>query len=199
MLDDIDDLMVKYEVDALFLAGKSLLNPDLYYISRFLSVDDFYFVKLRNQPGIIAATDMICERAKKHSPVREFHSVSPIRNQAVRDRVDSDEIDYRVVADIIKHLLPTSGTVGVPRKTDALAIYHLNQLGVKTQPVQSLFHEAREIKDRTEIKAIKKATKATEATFQKILDIIQNCEIGGKIKFFFEFRHPFCSKIFASQ
>jgi len=176
--------MAKYDVDALFLAGNSLLNPDLYYISRFLTLDDFYFVKLQNQPGIIAATDLICTRARRFSPVREFHSVSPVRNQAMKDRVESDEIDFRVVADIQKHLLPTNGIIGVPRQTDALAIHHLHQLGVQTQPVQSLFHEARETKDRTEIQAIRKATKATEATFQKLFDIIQNCEIGPKRQLF---------------
>jgi Xaa-Pro aminopeptidase len=172
--------MAKYEVDALFLAGTSLLNPDLYYISRFLTVDDFYFVKLRNQPGIIAATDLICERARKYSPVRDFHSVSPVRNQAASDRVDSEEIDYRVVVDIRKHLLPDSGRVGIPRKTDALAVHHLHQLGVETLPVQSLFHEARETKDRIELQAIRKASQATEATFRKVFDVIQNCEIGPK-------------------
>ncbi|MDO8055592.1 MAG: Xaa-Pro peptidase family protein, partial [Candidatus Hermodarchaeota archaeon] len=108
----------------------------------------------------------------------------PVRNQAMKDRVESDEIDFRVVADIQKHLLPTNGIIGVPRQTDALAIHHLHQLGVQTQPVQSLFHEARETKDRTEIQAIRKATKATEATFQKLFDIIQNCEIGPKRQLF---------------
>ena len=86
MLGDIDALMAEYEVDALFLTGNSLLNPDLYYVSRFLTVDDFYFIKLQNQPGIIAATDLICERARRYSPVREFHSVSPVRNQAVKTK-----------------------------------------------------------------------------------------------------------------
>ena len=61
-----------------------------------------------------------------------------------------------------------------------MALHHLQQLGAQTQPVQSLFHEARETKDRIEIQAIRKATKATETTFQKLFDIIQNCEIGPK-------------------
>ncbi|MFW9935693.1 MAG: hypothetical protein ACFFDU_09380, partial [Candidatus Thorarchaeota archaeon] len=67
MLDDIDGLMGHYEVDALYLQGKSLLKSDLFYMTRFLAVDDFAFVKLPNKPGILAATDMICERAKKYS------------------------------------------------------------------------------------------------------------------------------------
>jgi Xaa-Pro aminopeptidase len=180
VLNDIDDLMAKHEIDALFLAGKSLLNPDLYYTTRFLTVDEFYYVKVRDQSGVIAAPDLICERARKYSPIKDFHSVSPVRSEAVQERVSSDEIDFRVVSDIHKHLLPKSGTVGVPRNIDALHVYHLHKLGVSTQPVQSLFHEARETKDESEIQAIKKASKATEATFHKVFDIIQNCEIGSK-------------------
>ena len=115
MFNDIDDLMAKHEIDALFLVGKSLLNPDLYYVTRFLTVDEFYYVKVRDQPGVIAATDLICERARKNSSIKEFHSVSSVRHQAVQDQVSSDEIDFRVVSDIHKHLLHLRQTSTQPQ------------------------------------------------------------------------------------
>lgn len=179
MLDDIDGLMAKHEVDALYLQGKSLLKPDLYYMSRFLAVDESYFVKLPNQPGTLAASDMVCERAKKYSPVTQFHSLSPTYSQAIRDRVSRDEFVYRVMADIQKNLLPANGTVGVPRDTDALHIYYFHNLGVNIKPVQNLFFEARETKDTSEIKAIEQASRATEATFNHVIDVFQNSEIGA--------------------
>ena len=180
MLDDIDGLMEKYEIDALYAQGKSLLKPDLYYLSRFLTVDDSYFVKLQGQRGILSGSDMVCERAKKYSPVKNIHSLSPTMNQAVLDRVTRDEFVQRVMGDLAKNLLPNGGTVGVPRDTDALHIYYLQKFGVEIKPVQNLFFEARETKDKEEIQAIKKASQATENTFNQVIEVFQNTEIGAK-------------------
>jgi Xaa-Pro aminopeptidase len=180
MLDDIDTLMEAYGVDALYLQGKSLLKPDLYYLTRFLTVDDAYFVKLPNQPGTLAASDMVCERAKKYSAVTQFHSLSPSINQAIRDRVSSDEYFKRLVEDVAKNLFPENGVVGISRETDALHLQFLHQLGVETKPVQNLFLQARETKDEKEIKAIEVANRATEKTFHQVIDVFQNTEIGSK-------------------
>jgi Xaa-Pro aminopeptidase len=180
LLDDINRLMAEYNVDALYLQGKSLLKPDLYYMSRFLAVDDSYFVKLPNQPGILAASDMVCERARKYSSLRKFHSLNATFNQASREGASRDEFVQRVIGDVVKNLLPQNGTVGVPRETDALHIHFLQKLGVEIKPVQNLFFEARETKDKTEVRAIKQASRATEATFHQVIDVIQNSEIGAK-------------------
>ncbi len=178
MFDDMDELMAKYEVAALFLEGKSILKPDLYYMTRFLAVDDVYFVKLRERPGILAATDLVCERAKKYSPLRNFHSISEVWTQAITEGVSRDELEKRIIKNIVTNLLPERGAVGVPRSTDAQHISTLLQQGVDVKPSQSLFFEARETKDNREIRAIQKASLVTETTFERIIDIIQNSEIG---------------------
>lgn len=178
--------MVQYEVDALFLEGKSLLKPDLYYMTRFLAVDTTYYVKQRDQPGVLAAIDMVCERAKQYSPIRNFHSISPTWNQAIRDKVRRDESEKRIIEDIAKNLLPPKGVIGIPRPTDAQHVHNLQQLGIQLKPVQSLFFKARETKDKSEINAIKKASQATEATFQHLIDVFQNTEIGAKHVLFYE-------------
>ncbi len=186
LLDDIDGLMAQYEVDALFLEGKSLLNTDLYFMTRFLAVDPTYYVKQRNQPGVLAAIDMVCERAKRYSPIRNFHSLSPTWNQAIQERLRRDELETRIVADIAKNLFPNKGVIGIPRTTDAQHVHNLQQLGIQTKPVQDLFFRARETKDNSEIDAIKMASQATEATFQYLIDVFQNTEIGAKHVLFYE-------------
>lgn len=178
MLDNIDELMAKYDVAALFLEGKSILKSDLYYMTRFLTVDDVYFVKLREKPGILAATDLVCERAKKYSPLRNFHSLSEVWAQAITEGASRDVLDKRIIKNIATNLLPERGAIGVPRSTDAQHISTLLQQGVEIKPSQNLFFEARETKDKREIKAIQKASLATETTFEHIIDIIQNSEIG---------------------
>jgi len=180
VIGDIDGLMAKYEVDALYLQGKSLLKPNLYYLTRFLTVDDAYYVKLPDQPGILAASDLVCSRAKKYSPMRHFHNLSPTINQAIQDAVSSDEYVHRIMQDLIRNLFPKNSVIGVPRDTDALHIHLLKKLGLELQPVESLFFEARETKDQKEIKAIESASQATVATFHHVIDIIQNANIGPK-------------------
>ncbi|MFX1509490.1 MAG: M24 family metallopeptidase [Promethearchaeota archaeon] len=180
MLEDIDQLMTTYGVDALYLQGKSLLNPDLYYMSRFLAVDPIYFVKLPNQAGILAASDMVCERAKEYSLVQQFYSLSPTMNKALSDRVTRDEYVLRVITDLVKNLLPSGGVIGISNETSALHIYFLQKLGVEVKPVENLFLEARETKDIEELKAIEQASQSTEATFRQVIEIIQNSDIGSK-------------------
>ncbi len=172
--------MTTYGVDALYLQGKSLLNPDLYYMSRFLAVDPIYFVKLPNQAGILAASDMVCERAKEYSLVQQFYSLSPTMNKALSDRVTRDEYVLRVITDLVKNLLPSGGVIGISNETSALHIYFLQKLGVEVKPVENLFLEARETKDIEELKAIEQASQSTEATFRQVIEIIQNSDIGSK-------------------
>jgi Xaa-Pro aminopeptidase len=149
-------------------------------MTRFLAVDPIFYIKQQDQPGILAATEMVCERAKQHSPVQHFHSLSPTWDQAIRERVRRDELERRLVEDLSKNLLPKKGAIGIPRSTDAQYVHNLQQLGKQIKPVQSLFLKARETKDEFEIQAIKNASQATERTFQHLIDVFQNTEIGAK-------------------
>ena len=186
MLEDLNGLMAEYAVDALFLVGKSIHNPDLFYMSRFLAIDEFFLVKQRDQPVILAATDAVCQRAKKYSPMKDFHSLSPTWNQALSEKKSREKIECRLVEDIAKNLLPKNGVVGIPRKTDAQYVQNLLKLGVKVKPVQNLFFKARETKDQREIRAVNKASRATEAAFHEVEDILQNSEVGANRSLLFK-------------
>ncbi len=186
MLEDLNGLMAEYAVDALFLVGKSIHNPDLYFMSRFLTVDEFFLVKQRDQPVILAATDAVCQRAKKYSPMKHFHSLSPTWNQALSEKKSREEIECQLVEDIVKNLLPDNSVVGIPRKTDAQYVQHLLKLGIEVKPVQNLFFKARETKDQKEIRAIYKASRATEIAFHEVVDILQNSEVGANRSLLFK-------------
>jgi Xaa-Pro aminopeptidase len=179
MLEDLNELMAEYEVDVLFLEGKSIHNPDLYYMSRFLAADDFFLIKQREQPITLAANDMVCERAKKYSSIKDFHSLSPTRNQAISERRSREELERQFIENIANNLIPGNAVVGIPRKTDAQYVQYLLQLGIEVKPVQDLFFKARETKDPTEIRAINKASRATEVAFHEVVEIIQNSEVGA--------------------
>ncbi|MFX1476289.1 MAG: hypothetical protein ACFFCO_12550, partial [Promethearchaeota archaeon] len=117
MLKDLDRLMEKYEVGALFLEGISIHKPNLYYVTRFLTVDSCFYVKTPGKPGVIAGTDLVCDRARKLSSIKEFHSLSPIFERAVREGMERREMERSIVADITDKLLPLNTVLGIPRET----------------------------------------------------------------------------------
>ncbi|MFX1562134.1 MAG: M24 family metallopeptidase [Promethearchaeota archaeon] len=179
MLEDLDDLMAEYGCDALFLEGLSIHNTDLFYVTKFLAVDKAYYVKVAGQPPILAATDLVCERAQRHSPMKNFYTVSPIWEQAVRDRLSREELDQLIINNIARKLIPSNSVVGIPRNTDAVAVIELNNSGLIAKPVQDLFLQARETKSVKELQAIQKASRATEATFERVIEFFQNAKVGS--------------------
>ncbi len=172
--------MAEFGVDALFLEGLSIHNPNLYYVTKFLTVDQAYYVKSAGESPVLAATDLVCERAKKHSLMQEFHSLSPIWEQAIRNRLSREELEKRIIISIVENLLPSGGVVGIPRDIDSVVVAELNHYDVKTKPVHDLFLQARETKSAEELRAINKASRATEATFERVIEVIQNATVGPK-------------------
>ncbi|MFX1563946.1 MAG: M24 family metallopeptidase, partial [Promethearchaeota archaeon] len=147
---------------------------------KFLTVDQAYYVKSAGESPVLAATDLVCERAKKHSPMQEFHSLSPIWEQAIRNRLSREELEKRIIISIVENLLPSGGVVGIPRDIDSVVVAELNHYDVKTKPVHDLFLQARETKSAEELRAINKASRATEATFERVIEVIQNATVGPK-------------------
>jgi Xaa-Pro aminopeptidase len=178
MLDDLDNLMAEFGVDALFLEGISINKPNLYFVTGFLAVDKTYYVKRAEQPAVLAATDMVCERARRLSPMRNFHSLSPLWEQAISERLPPSELLRRTVANLAEQLLPHNGVVGIPSDTDAQAVAYLQQSGVSTKPADDLFLRAREVKSVRELRAAERASRSTEATFERVIDVIQNATVG---------------------
>lgn len=178
MLDDLNKMMAEFGVGALFLEGISIHKPNLYYVTGFLAVDKTYYTKMLGQPPVLAATDMVCERARRLSPMRSFHSLSPLAAQAVTERLSQGELLRRTVAELAEQLLPRNGVVGIPSDTDAQVVALLQQSGVTTKPVDDLFLRVREIKSTKELRAIERASRSTEATFERVIDVIQNAGVG---------------------
>ena len=171
--------MEKHEVGALFLEGLSIHKPNLYYVTRFLTVDNCFYLKLPGKPGTIAATDLVCNRARKLSSIKDFHSLSPIYQKAITEKMGRRELERAIIADITQKLLPLNTVLGIPRDTDAQVVEDLHRCGMMTKCVSDLFFEARETKDAAEQKAIQKASRATEATFKHVIKVIKNAEIGA--------------------
>jgi Xaa-Pro aminopeptidase len=179
VLDELETLIAEFGVDALFLEGISIHKPNLYYVTGFLAVDKTYYTKTAGQPPVLAATDMVCERARRLSPMRAFHSLSPLSEHAVKERLSQVNLLQRTIKHIGEQLLPHNGVVGIASDTDAQAVAFLQQSGISTKPVDELFLRLREVKSPKELRAIEQASRSTEATFQRVVEVIQNAKVGA--------------------
>lgn len=178
VLEELDDLMGEFGVDALLLSGISLHNPNLYFVTQFLTVDNVHYVKMAGEEPVLAATDLVCERARRNSPMRHFHSLSPIFRKAVQERLPPRARDKLIAEELARELLPRNGVVGIPRQIDAQLIADLRSCGVQTKPVEEIFLRARETKSSDELRRIRLASRATEATFERVVEVVQNAEVG---------------------
>ncbi|MHA2005511.1 MAG: aminopeptidase P family N-terminal domain-containing protein, partial [Candidatus Thorarchaeota archaeon] len=55
VLDDLDSLMEKHEIDGLLVIGNAFDTPDIYWLTGFRSGDQITYVKNRGAEPVVAA------------------------------------------------------------------------------------------------------------------------------------------------
>ncbi len=178
MHDDLDPLMEQYEIDALLAYGSSFENPNIYWLTGFLSPDDIIYLKNKGEEPLVASAFLAIERVKKESFIKKTHDLSEIyiqllkQNKKIRDNMD------RAYDDLLKNQF--SGKVlGVPDEFPASFLVMLQKMGHEIKVVRDLVTEARATKSAKEIKIIKKAGDATTDAIAEIIEIVKDCDIGA--------------------
>jgi len=178
MLDDLDPLMEKYGIDALLADGNAFENPDLYWLTGFLSGDNITYLKNKGEEPIVAAAFLTVERVKKESFIRRTHDLSEIYRQILRENKKIRDNEDREFEDILKKQF-TGKVLGVPDVFPASFLIMIQKMGYDIRVVRDLVREARATKSDKEIKIIKKAGKATTDGISHIAEIVKDCEIGA--------------------
>jgi Xaa-Pro aminopeptidase len=178
MHDDLDPLMEQYEIDALLAYGSSFENPNIYWLTGFLSPDDIIYLKNKGEEPLVASAFLAIERVKKESFIKKTHDLSEIyiqllkQNKKIRDNMD------RAYDDLLKNQF--SGKVlGVPDEFPASFLVMLQKMGYEIKVVRDLVTEARATKSAKEIKIIKKAGDATTDAITQIIEIVKDSDIGA--------------------
>jgi Xaa-Pro aminopeptidase len=178
MHDDLDPLMEQYEIDALLAYGSSFENPNIYWLTGFLSPDDIIYLKNKGEEPVAASAFLAIERVKKESFIKKTHDLSEIyiellkQNKKIRDNMD------RAYGDLLKNQF--SGKVlGVPDEFPASFLVMLQKMGYEIKVVRDLVTEARATKSAKEIKIIKKAGDATTDAITQIIEMVKDSDIGA--------------------
>jgi len=178
MLDDLDPLMEKYEIDALLTYGNAFENPDLYWLTGFLSPDNITYLKNKGDEPIVASAFLAVERVRKESFIKRTHDLSEIYRQILRENKKILDNQDREFDDLLKKQF-SGKVIGVPDVFPASFLIMIQKMGYEIKVVRDLVTEARATKSNREINVIKKAGKATTDGISRIVEIVKDCDVGA--------------------
>ena len=161
---------------ALLMVSGSVHNADMYYATRFLSLDPFIYIRDTSGRAIIIVSPMEYERAKKESILSE------IRSTADYDGGGGDANERREELIILKALREEGiDEVEVPKYFPLYIADSLRKAGITVTPVEELeLTKEREVKAEWEIEYIKKAQRACERAMRVAIEGIRNARVDGE-------------------
>ena len=185
MLDDMDDLMEKYEIDGLFAYGSPFSTPNLLWLTGFRSSDRIYYLQNQGEPGIVGASFNALDRVKKESFVKHTYDISELVVQLLKENKQVMENREALIGPMLREKF-TGMTLGVPDETPASVLVILQSLGYDVKVVRDLIPDARATKSSEEIKKIEKAGDATVGAIKEVVDMIKDSEVGANKKLVYE-------------
>jgi Xaa-Pro aminopeptidase len=185
MLEDMDALMEKYEIDGLFTCGSPFNSPNLLWLTGFRSGDSIYYLQNKGEHGIIGASFNTLDRVKRESFVKRTFDMSDTVVQLLKE--NRTVMDHReaLFGPMIKELF-TGETIGVPDEIPASILVLIQKLGYEPKVVSDLVSDARATKTPNEIKTIKKAGAATVGAVSKVIEMIKDSDTGANKTLMYE-------------
>ncbi|MHA2432634.1 MAG: hypothetical protein ACXADO_05320, partial [Candidatus Thorarchaeota archaeon] len=179
MLDDLNALMEKYEIDALFTAGSAFKISDIFWLTGFRSSDEIVFIQNKNDKPIVAAGFHTLNRVEKESRIKTTHDISGVYLRLMKENKRRAEHLDVVFDDILRSVF-TGKTIGIPEDTSSKVLETVQKLDYDVKVVSDFMLEARATKSESEIKAIKKAGNATTGAMSRVMEMVKDSDIGPK-------------------
>lgn len=179
MLDDMDVLMEKYEIDGLFSYGSPFNSPNLLWLTGFRSGDIIYYLQNKGEQGIIGARFNTLDRVKKESFVKRTYDMSEFAIQLLKENKNVMDNREALFGPMLQELF-TGKVIGVPDEIPASILVLIQKLGYEVKVVRDLVPDARATKSSKEIKTIKKAGDATVGAILKVVEMIKDSDVGAK-------------------
>ncbi|MFQ5831085.1 MAG: M24 family metallopeptidase [Candidatus Thorarchaeota archaeon] len=177
MLGDLDTLMDKYGIDALFTVGSAFETPDVFWLTEFRSPDEIIFIQNKDDKPIVAAAFNTLERVEKESRIKTTHDLTSVFVKLMKENKRIPEHLDVVFQEILSSIF-SGKTIGIPENTTAKVLAIVQKLGYEVKVVDDLMMEARATKSEREVKAIKKAGDATIGAMSRVMEMVKDSEIG---------------------
>ncbi len=185
VLEDLNALMEKYGIDALFTAGSTFKMDDLFWLTGFRSGDEIAFIQNIDDEPIVAAGFHTLSRVQKESRIKTTHDVTDVFLKLMKENKRPDE-NLDVIFDHILRSVFTGKTIGIPEDTSSKVYETVLNLGYDVKVVSDIMMDARATKSESETRAIKKAGDATTSAISKVMEMVKDSEVGPKKTLMYE-------------
>lgn len=185
VLNDLDSLMEKYEIDGLLAIGNAFDIPDIYWLTGFRSGDQITYLKNCGEDPLVATMFNTLERVVKESRIKKTHDLSSIYIQLMKEGKNPTDHLNLFLEDTLKKTF-TGKVLGVPDHIPASKLVIAQKMGYEIKVVEDLLKEARATKSASEIDAIKKAGEATVGGISSLLEMVKDSEIGANKTLMYE-------------
>ncbi len=186
MKQDIDKLMDLFDLDVILHSGSGFISPTIYYLTGFLSPDEITYVKHKDSEPMVVTAFNTCERVKKQTEIKNVKDITEIYVKMMSEGINIRENIEMILKSWVPKEIPEGSTIGVPDDFPATKLLILQKFGYNVKAVPNFFNILRETKSIDEINKIREAVDADIKTFEKVIDIINNSEIGDNNILYYE-------------
>ncbi|NHI82954.1 MAG: aminopeptidase P family protein [Candidatus Thorarchaeota archaeon] len=177
MLKDLDRLMQKYEVDAIFAYGSAFEVPDIYWLTRFRSPDDIGVFQQKDE-NLIGITGLnTLDRLKNESIVENTYDATDLYMELITSGKRLTDNPERFWGKILGEIFDGK-TIGISNALPAYLVIGLQKLGYDVKAVSDLFLEGRATKSKRELELIKKAGDATMGAISQVIEFVKETDVG---------------------
>lgn len=186
MLKDLKQLMKKQKIDVLLMYGK---GENVFYLTKFVTADPIHVI-FTPKKTILLVSSFEVSRAEKESigipySMSEFDFDKAYKK--FRKKMSKDEAAYAADAQMIFNVLKKEKLdkkrIGVLRSYSA-ELFDKFKRKIKIKKIDNIISLAREIKDKNEIKELKKVQTLNEKLLKIAIDIIKKSKIkNGLLKY----------------
>jgi Xaa-Pro aminopeptidase len=160
--------------DAYLMIG-NINNSDIYYVTKFLSSDEFVYLQTVAGKEILFISEMEKGRAKIESRIP---TITTTQDFGYREKIKEKKDMYIAYAACISELLLGEGVnkIAVPYDFPVFHSNYFEKSGFSIVPVKSPFKKIRSLKKPEEIESIKYAQMAGEKAMKAAIVLIAKAE-----------------------
>jgi Xaa-Pro aminopeptidase len=178
MLQDLDSLMEKYQIDSLLATGNAFEDPNILWLTGFRSPDTIVYLKNKGEEALAAAALNTVDRLAKESFVKRTHDFSEVYLSILREGLHVNKNWDRLYKSVLDAEF-SGKRLGVPDELRASHLMTLLGLGYDVKVVPDLLLEARATKNPREVNTIRKAGKATVEAMNEVVGVVRDAEVGA--------------------
>ncbi len=180
MKGDVDRILADNKVDSIMLYSESYRNVNMFYLSDFLAIDPFLYMKKVDEEPILVINQMELDRAKKESTIRDVRSTQDYDlTSYIRSASEPRLGMMKFIGSVARKELGTQKFVYVPPDFPVAYADYLRGEGLKIKPVFDVLEKARETKDPFEVKSIAAVQRTVEKATSNAIRLISEADVAS--------------------